>query len=335
MLNKISNGKNSQASTLRIGTRASPLARKQTDIFCQFLNRHFDNISYQIIPISTQGDEIQDRPLYDIGGKGLFIKQLDDALMNDQIDIAVHSAKDLESSLHDKTKLACVLPRDDRRDCLIGHTQHYHRLNDLPPNACIGTSSPRRAAQLRAIRPDLQIIPLRGRIETRLAKMHSEKLDAIILAMAGLIRMDMVQTCNAIALPAEIMLPAASQGIIAATCHADNIALHTALYPLSDALTLDELLAERALLRHLDGSCHTAIGVFTQFRERTMNDSKRVMPASSRIQAQLSNEAGSETITGMIAGTDGQFKTPAAMGIALAKQLKIQAPHLLPTTHQV
>ncbi len=327
--------KNLNIGTLRIGTRASPLARKQTDIFCQFLNQHFDNISYDIITISTQGDEIQDRPLYDIGGKGLFIKQLDDALMKDQIDIAVHSAKDLESNLHDKTKLACILPRDDRRDCLIGRTQHYHRLNDLPPNACIGTSSPRRAAQLRAIRSDLQIIPLRGRVETRLEKMHSEKLDAIILAMAGLLRMDMVQSCNAMPLPAEIMLPAASQGIIAATCHADNIALHTALYPLSHALTLDELLAERALLRHLNGSCHTAIGVFTQFNHRTMNDKKRVMPANSRMAAQLSNETGSETSKAMIAGTgtDGAFKNPTIMGIALAEKLKMQAPHLLPPSN--
>ena len=129
--------KNLTINTLRIGTRASPLARKQTDIFCQFLKQHFDNITYNIIPISTQGDEIQDRPLYDIGGKGLFIKQLDDALINNEIDIAVHSAKDLESSLHDNIKLACILPRDDRRDCLIGRTEHYQNLNDLPHKACI------------------------------------------------------------------------------------------------------------------------------------------------------------------------------------------------------
>ncbi len=325
--------------TLRIGTRASPLARKQTDIFLQFLNQHFDNITYHIIPISTQGDEIQDRPLYDIGGKGLFIKQLDDALINDEIDIAVHSAKDLESSLHDDIKLACILPRDDRRDCLIGRVQHYQTLNDLPPKACIGTSSPRRAAQLRAIRPDLQIIPLRGRIETRIEKMHSQKLDAIILAMAGLLRMDMVtgqnMTPNVMPLDPKIMLPAASQGIIAATCHTDNIALHTALYPLSHALTLDELLAERALLRCLGGSCHTAIGVLTQFQHRTMNDKKRMMPANSHITAQLSNDDGSDTLTGTLTGSDGQFKSPEMMGIALAEKLKIQAPHLLPTTNQV
>ncbi len=321
--------KNLKIDHLKIGTRASPLALRQTEIFCNFLTQHFADIAYEIIPITTDGDKILDKPLYEIGGKGLFIKELDQALIRGEIDIAIHSAKDLESELHDNIKLACILPRDDRRDCLIGRQQNFSDLQQLPANATIGTCSPRRKAQLLTIRPDLEIIPLRGRIETRLEKMHDLKLDAIMLAMAGLARMNIAQGTP---IPADIMLPSAGQGIIVATCHAENQHLHQALYPLCHPLTLDELSAERALLRRLGGSCHTPVGVYSQFIKRSPNDEKRAMPPSNQLTAQLSATDGSEHFIISKKASDSVFKTPTEMGDTLGKILKAQAPHLLPSS---
>ena len=318
---------------LKIGTRASDLARKQTEIFCEFLRSQFPAQNGQemeiiIVPISTDGDQILDKPLYDIGGKGLFIKQLDSALLDGQIDIAVHSAKDLESELAENTQLACVLEREDHRDCLIGRAEAFQHLQDLPQNAVVGTCSPRRQAQLLALRPDLNIVPIRGTVPTRLEKLHSEKLDAIMLANAGLQRLGLQQ---GVPIDANIMLPAAGQGSIVATIHADNKALHQLLYPLSHPLSLDRLNAERALLRQLGGSCRTPIGVNSVFQHRSMNDRKRNMPAGSELTAQLTSLDGREHIRlSLIAGKDGDFKNPEIMGDQLGLAIRKSSPHLLP-----
>jgi hydroxymethylbilane synthase len=234
---------------LRLASRKSALAMKQAELTRNLLAP----AEVDIIGLTSLGDQIVDKPLADIGGKGLFVKTLEAALLEGRADLAVHSMKDMETRLADGTCIAAVLPREDRRDALLG----AESLQDLPDGARVGTASVRRAAFLRHYRPDLQIGLLRGNLQTRLAKLEAGEHDAIILAVAGLKRLGIENGWTA--LEEQMMRPAAGQGIIAIQARTDNPALLDRLAALNCADTADCAAAERAVLATLDGSCRTPI----------------------------------------------------------------------------
>ncbi len=240
---------------LRIVTRQSKLAMVQTDI----VTAQLGDCAHQVTGISTSGDEILDRPLVEIGGKGVFIKALEAVMVQGKADAAVHSFKDMETVLADGTALCCVLPRADRRDALVGP---YKSLADLPQGAVIGTSSVRRASILRNARPDLEIKLLRGNVQRRLAQLEAGAYDAIILAMAGLERLGLDDKGHPLA--ETEMMPAASQGVIAIQIATQDEARADAMRHVFAMMHCAQTAlctrAERAMLAHLDGSCRTPIG---------------------------------------------------------------------------
>ncbi len=247
---------------VRIGSRASPLAVAQAEAFAARLSDvSGGQIRSVIETFKTTGDKIQDRPLQDAGGKGLFTKELDRAQKNGEIDIAVHSLKDVTVKLNKHLTLAAFLPREDPRDCLIGKVA---RIADLPEGAVVGTSSVRRRAQLLALRPDLQIVEFRGNVQTRLGKLADGVAEATLLAAAGLNRLNQMKVAAGL-IPFEDMLPAAGQGIVAATIRRDAPDwLHAACAGIDDRDSRLAAAAERAFLRRLDGSCRTPFAA--QFR---------------------------------------------------------------------
>ena len=206
--------------------------------------------------IKTTGDAIQDRPLSEAGGKGLFTKELDIALLDGSIDLAVHSAKDLPTALPDGIAIAGFLPREDVRDAFISH--RFKSLADLPEGAVVGSASLRRQAQVRRLRPDLKVTLLRGNVQTRLAKLERGEVDATLLAMAGLSRLGLTDHVTTI-LETDDFLPAVGQGAIAIAIRAEDARVREALAPILDGPTGQALAAERAFLTVLDGSCRTPI----------------------------------------------------------------------------
>ncbi|HUA77738.1 MAG TPA: hydroxymethylbilane synthase, partial [Acetobacteraceae bacterium] len=254
---------------LRVGTRASPLALVQTRAFLAVL-RHFCPVLktldvFEEHPITTTGDRVQDRRLAEIGGKGLFAKEIHEALAEGRIDFAVHSLKDLETALPRGIVLACTLKREDARDALIlgpgcGVPEPEAPFAALPHGARLGTASVRRQAQLLAARPDLVIAPLRGNVGTRLARIRGGDLAAGVLALAGLRRLEVAGGPNVVPLDVETMVPAAGQGIIGVTVREDDSELRELLAAIEDAEAAAVAAAERALLAALDGSCRTPIG---------------------------------------------------------------------------
>ena len=247
------------SSPLRIGTRGSPLALAQANQTRDRLLAIHDlsGDAVEIHVIKTSGDAILDRPLSEAGGKGLFTKELDTALMMGGIDIAVHSAKDLPTFLPDAIAIAGYLPREDVRDVWISPVAATPRA--LPQGAVVGTASLRRGAMLKRIRPDLEIALLRGNVQTRLRKLAEGECAGTLLALAGLKRLDLADRATAV-LPIEEFLPAAGQGAIGITARADDAAVAAMLAPILCAPTGVALAAERAFLAALDGSCRTPIG---------------------------------------------------------------------------
>ena len=240
---------------LRLVTRQSKLAMVQTDI----VTAQLSDIAHEVVGVSTSGDEILDRPLVEIGGKGVFIKALEAVMIQGKADAAIHSFKDMETVLADGTRLCCVLARSDRRDALVGR---YKTIDELPHGAKIGTSSVRRAAILNHVRPDLNITLLRGNVLRRIEKLQAGDYDAIILAMAGLIRLGLEELGHP--LSEDVMMPAASQGVIAIQiATSDEVraeAMQSIFARMHCEATALETRAERAMLAHLDGSCRTPIG---------------------------------------------------------------------------
>ncbi|MBY0356012.1 MAG: hydroxymethylbilane synthase [Rickettsiales bacterium] len=245
---------------LRLGTRASALAMAQATEtarhLCQQLDLEPDAIS--IHPMTTSGDKHLEGSLTEIGGKGLFTKELEEALMHQQIDFAVHSLKDMATALPAGLIIAAVLPREDVRDALLSN--HEGGIEGLPHGAQVGTASLRRAAQMLHQRPDLRITPLRGNVATRIAKLRRGEVDATLLAVAGLKRLGLWEESGAQLLEINQFLPAVAQGAIALQCHQDNIALREILSSINHRDSFDAITAERAMLRVLDGSCRTPIG---------------------------------------------------------------------------
>ena len=241
---------------LRIGTRGSPLALAQAHLVSGALAAaHPEAPPADIVPIVTTGDRIADRPLADVGGKGLFAKEIEAALLAGAIDCAAHSAKDLETVLPDGLTVAAVLPREDPRDALIAPAART--LAELPRGARLGTASARRRALVRAVRPDLRIDLIRGNVGTRLGKVANGEFDATLLAMAGLIRAG----CAGGAAPLAIddFLPSAGQGIVAIQCRTGDATVLSHIAPIDHPATMAALRAERAVLAILDGSCRTPI----------------------------------------------------------------------------
>jgi hydroxymethylbilane synthase len=246
------------AGLLRIGSRGSPLALVQARAAQAALAKACgiaaDQIEIEII--RTSGDKIQDRPLADAGGKGLFTKEIEEALLSGAIDFAVHSSKDIPALLPAGLTLAAFLPREDPRDALV--SAKAKTLADLPRAARVGTSSPRRQALLMRARPDLRIVPLRGNVETRLRKIDAGDMDAAVLAVAGLKRLGLFSTV-ATALEVDMFLPAAGQGAIAIETRADDAKAVALAAAVDDPDTHTALAAERAFLAALGGSCRTPI----------------------------------------------------------------------------
>jgi hydroxymethylbilane synthase len=250
---------------VRIGARGSPLALAQAHLFGQRLvERSGGALAYTLSTFTTTGDKILDRPLQDAGGKGLFTKELDRAQKDNEIDIAVHSLKDMTVRLPRHLFLAAYLPREDPRDCLIGP---WGRIADLPHGAVVGTSSLRRRSQLLMMRPDLKPITFRGNVQTRLRKLAAGEAQATILAAAGLRRLGMIDHAAGI-IPIEDMLPAAGQGIIGVTLNVDAPEwLVAACAATDDRVSRLAAIAERAFLRRLDGSCRTPIAAHFRLTE--------------------------------------------------------------------
>ena len=302
-----------QERSLRIGTRGSPLALTQANLVAGALaTAHPQAPAADIVPIVTTGDRITDRPLADIGGKGLFAKEIEAALLAGAIDCAVHSAKDLETRLPDGLTIAAVLPRGDPRDALI--CPESRTLSGIPRGARFGTTSARRKALVQALRPDLRIEPIRGNIGTRLGKVANGEFDAILLAMAGLIRAGCAG--DAAPLAVEEFLPSAGQGTVAVQCRSDDAAVRARLAPIDHAQTMAALRAERAVLAVLDGSCRTPIAAHAEI------------------------QAGRMTVRGLVADPDGgsiwQHREtgpmaelagdPVALGREVGQALKAAAP---------
>lgn len=249
-----------KAEPLKLGTRGSPLALVQARAAAAALiaAHGWGDDAVEIVPIKTTGDKVQDRPLAEIGGKALWTKELDRALLDGDIDFAVHSAKDMESIRPDTIALAAALPRADVRERIIG----VSGLEALKPGMRVGTTSPRRAAQLLARVPGLGLAPFRGNVATRLARIDAGEADATLLASAGLERLGMHDVGTPIAV--EAMLPAPGQAIIAIEARADDDAVLTCLAAINDADTMTALVAERAFAAALGGSCHSPVAALAE-----------------------------------------------------------------------
>ncbi len=245
-------------SPLKIGTRGSPLALAQAhETRSRLMEAHgLPEGAFTIEVIQTTGDAVQDRPLSEIGGKGLFTKEIELALMDGRIDIAVHSMKDVATELPDGLVIDCALPREDVRDAFI--SLKYKRISELPEGAVVGTSSLRRRAQLLAMRPDLTLVEFRGNVQTRLKKLDDGVAEATFLACAGLRRLGNFELANPI--ETSTMLPACAQGAVGIERREDDQAAARLLAPIHHADTFIRISAERAFLKELDGSCRTPIG---------------------------------------------------------------------------
>ncbi len=243
---------------LRIGTRGSPLALAQAhEVRRRLAAAHgFDESAVEIVVIRTTGDMIQDRPLSEAGGKGLFTKEIEQALLAGSVDVAVHSSKDVPTYLPDGLTMTAYLPREDVRDAFI--STKARTFAELPAGAVVGTASLRRQALAKRLRPDLSVVPLRGNVQTRLKKLAAGEVDATLLAVAGLNRLGMAQEATSI-LPEDDFLPAVGQGAIGLETRADDTRTRNMLAPVNHADTATALDAERAFLAVLDGSCRTPI----------------------------------------------------------------------------
>ncbi|SMO57111.1 hydroxymethylbilane synthase [Paracoccus laeviglucosivorans] len=299
------------STPIRIGTRGSALALAQAhETRDRLMAAHgLTADAFQIVPIKTTGDRVQDRALKEIGGKGLFTREIEDALIAGDIDIAVHSMKDMPVAQPDGLLIDCYLPREDVRDAFV--SPHFAGISQLPKGAVVGSSSLRRRAQLLVRRPDLQLIEFRGNVQTRLKKLEDGVAVASFLAMAGLSRLGMTHVARGAVEPAE-MLPAVAQGCIGVERRADDLRVAQMLAAINHAQSLLRVVAERAFLARLDGSCQTPIAGLAEL------DGDRL-----RIRGEILRPDGTEVIAGERIGlaSDG-----AAMGDDLAAELRRRAP---------
>ncbi|ADC61258.1 hydroxymethylbilane synthase [Allochromatium vinosum] len=245
------------SNSIRIATRKSPLAMWQAEHVTARLKALHPGLTVEIIGMTTKGDQLLDSPLSKVGGKGLFVKELEQGMLAGEADIAVHSMKDVPVEFPEGLHLAVIMERENPYDAFVSNT--YANLAELPEGACVGTSSLRRQCQLADRRPDLRIEPLRGNVNTRLAKLDAGEYDAIILAAAGLIRLGFESRIRDCIDPVD-SLPAIGQGAIGIECRVDDERVHQLIAPLADRDTTDRVLAERAMNARLNGGCQVPIG---------------------------------------------------------------------------
>ncbi|SNY59785.1 hydroxymethylbilane synthase [Arsukibacterium tuosuense] len=292
---------------VRIATRKSALALWQAEFVKAELQRHHPALQVELVPMSTQGDKILDTPLAKIGGKGLFVKELETAMLDGRADIAVHSIKDVPVAFPDGLVLQTICQREDPRDAFVSN--QFQDLSQLPQGAVVGTSSLRRQCQLKALRPDLTVRDLRGNVNTRLAKLDNGEFAAIILASAGLIRLGFAARIASYLEP-EQSLPANGQGAVGIECRSDDKTIQQLLAPLEHQPTRLCVLAERAMNRRLQGGCQVPIGAFATL---------------SGDQLQLRGLVGSLDGSQIIrAEQTGNAEHAEQIGLAVAEQLLAQ-----------
>ncbi|MFM2475780.1 hydroxymethylbilane synthase [Celerinatantimonas sp. MCCC 1A17872] len=275
--------------TIRIATRQSALALWQAQYVKDALLAHHHDLQVEFVPITTRGDKLLDTPLAKIGGKGLFVKELEVAMLEGRADIAVHSMKDVPMAFPEGLALTTICKRGNPFDALVSHS--VSSLEQLPKGAVVGTSSLRRQSQLKALRPDLEIKTLRGNVGTRLGKLDAGDYDAIILACAGLERLELSDRIARV-LNDEQILPACGQGAVGIECRSDDTRLHQYLAPLSDADTRDRVLAERAMNTRLNGGCQVPIGGYA-----TLDENNQLT-----LKGLVGSPDGKTLITGQVCG---------------------------------
>jgi hydroxymethylbilane synthase len=300
--------------SIRIGTRRSQLALWQTHRVRDLLLENYPDLTIELVHMTTKGDRILDKALPEIGGKGLFTLELENALVSGAIDLAVHSLKDLPTEMAEPFTLGAILPRANPFDALVSR-EHY-TLATLPEGAIVGTSSLRRRAQLLAHRPDLKLENLRGNVDTRIAKAHdpAEPYAAIVLAVAGLIRLDHADSISEI-IDASVMLPAPGQGAVAVQCCADDDRILALLAGLDDRTTHIAVTAERAFLQHLEAGCRLPVSAYATLDGHTISMTGRV-----------SGVDGARTIT--VLGSDSIEHT-ANLGVRVAEDALAQGADAL------
>lgn len=288
------------SNTLTIATRESPLALWQANHVADRLRQLHPDLDVQLLGMTSRGDQLLDRPLYKVGGKGLFVKELETALLDGRADIAVHSMKDVPMALPEGLVLGVICEREDPRDALVGAID----FSALPEGARLGTSSLRRTCQIRQSRPDLEIGFLRGNVNTRLAKLDAGEFDAIILACAGLIRLGFGDRIGQPIDPA-LSLPAGGQGAVGIEYRDDDVRVAQLLAPLAHDATAQCVIAERSCVRRLDGGCDVPIASYAELRDGQI-----------WLRARVGSVDGQQLLMTELSGQD-----PEALGIEAAEQL--------------
>lgn len=288
-----------------VGTRGSKLALIQTNWVVAELKKANPDIEFEIKVIKTKGDLVTHLPLHKIGDKGLFTKEIEQQLLDREIDLAVHSMKDMPSSLPEGLKFANVPKREDPRDILV-LKENYKTLEDLPHGARIGTGSKRRIYQLLKYRPDLEIVPIRGNIDTRIKKIEDENLHGIVLAAAGLLRAGLEQRISYY-LPTNIMIPAPAQGALALEIRENDLYMEEIISHIKDEKTEIQIAAERGFLAGVNGSCHVPMGAYCE-----INDDKLILTGL------YGDEEGKKLVVKSI---EGRVKDSDKIGFDLAKEV--------------
>jgi hydroxymethylbilane synthase len=299
------------SQVFRIGTRGSPLALKQAELVREALiAAHRLAVSaIEIVPIRTSGDKIQDRPLAEAGGKGLFAKEIEQALLEGAVDLAVHSAKDLPTILPAGLALVATLSREDPRDAFV--SRKAKSFGELAAGSTLGTASLRRQAMVKRLRPDLRVVTFRGNVETRLRKLDTGEADATLLALAGLNRLGLASAATAV-LPVEEFPPAVGQGAIGIEARADDARVRELLAAINHADTMTALSAERAFLAELDGSCRTPIAGHARIANGTL-----------QFHGMILRPDGSEAHE---TRREGAARDAEALGADAGRELKRRAP---------
>lgn len=289
---------------LRIATRKSPLALWQAHYVSNMLQHHHPELKVELVTMVTQGDKILDTPLAKVGGKGLFVKELEVGMLEGRADIAVHSMKDVPVEFPTGLHLAAICEREDPRDAFVSN--NFKSLEELPQGARLGTSSLRRQSQIAALRPDLKIIDLRGNVNTRLKKLDNGEYDAIILAAAGLKRLEFEDRITQF-IGTDVCLPAIGQGAVGIECRSDDARIHNLIAPLNDYKTQIRVTAERAMNERLQGGCQVPIAGYAEFEHGLI-----------MLRGLVGQVNGEKIIRGDIAGP---AENAEELGVVLAEDL--------------
>ena len=300
---------------LRLGTRGSALALAQARKVAAAIEtaQRWPDGWVQIVEITTTGDKVKDRPLAEIGGKGLWTKELDRALLDGDVDFCVHSMKDVESIRPKEIHIAAVRPRGDVRDRIVGATS----IDELKAGALVGTSSPRRKAQLLRLRADLKIVPLRGNVETRLKAVESGAVEATLLSAAGLKRLEI---SAGTAIPTETLLPAPGQAVIGIECRTNDTRTQSVLTTINNQITYDCVMAERAFTRALGAACASPVAAFCVIEDGDL-----------RMRGQLFSEDGGDMVEDRAVFDCGDLKTPAELATSLLARAPESIRSLFPS----